>query len=340
MVNKASSIQIIGTQRSGSNLLRLILNQFDEVSAPHPPHVLRTFVPLLDYYGSLNHDDNFLSLSSDIADFVNANPVPWNKQKIKAETLFSRSKDRSLLALYETLYTIKAEHDKAKIWCCKSMFNEYYAKEIEAGGINPFYIYIYRDGRDVAASFKNAIIGPKHIYHIANKWLADQQKAEQVYHYVGEDRFFKVKYEDLITDTERVLRSLSAKLGLSYSSKLLNYYRSQESKQTALSGEMWKNVSRPIIKNNIGKYKIALSKDEVRLFEQITAKMLIALGYVLSTTQNIELIDLSPPQIDEFNKKNKLMQEQARASASEHDLTLRNNQEKVVQHIKQRIGAI
>ena len=35
--------QLIGTQRSGSNLFRLMLNEFDEVFAPHPPHILETF---------------------------------------------------------------------------------------------------------------------------------------------------------------------------------------------------------------------------------------------------------------------------------------------------------
>ncbi len=30
-------IFMIGTQRSGSNLLRLMLNQLPEIAAPHPP---------------------------------------------------------------------------------------------------------------------------------------------------------------------------------------------------------------------------------------------------------------------------------------------------------------
>ena len=38
--------QFIGTQRSGSNLLRLMLNQLEGIYAPHPPHILKTFYPL------------------------------------------------------------------------------------------------------------------------------------------------------------------------------------------------------------------------------------------------------------------------------------------------------
>ncbi len=158
-----SSIQIIGTQRSGSNLLRLILNQFPQISAPHPPHVLKTFVPLLPYYGNLQEDDNFYLLAHDIASFVNANPVPWNEKPLKANDLLAVARSRNLLGLYEGLYTLRAQHDGARIWCCKSMFNEYYTEEMEKGGLMPFYIHLYRDGRDVAVSFKQALIGPKHV---------------------------------------------------------------------------------------------------------------------------------------------------------------------------------
>ena len=33
-------IFMIGTQRSGSNLLRLMVNQAPDIAAPHPPHIL------------------------------------------------------------------------------------------------------------------------------------------------------------------------------------------------------------------------------------------------------------------------------------------------------------
>ena len=39
-------IFMIGTQRSGSNLFRLMLNQLPEIAAPHPPHILIRLMPL------------------------------------------------------------------------------------------------------------------------------------------------------------------------------------------------------------------------------------------------------------------------------------------------------
>ena len=46
--------QLIGTQRSGSNLFRLMLNEFDDIYAPHPPHLLSTFYDLQKNYNDFD----------------------------------------------------------------------------------------------------------------------------------------------------------------------------------------------------------------------------------------------------------------------------------------------
>jgi hypothetical protein len=68
---------MIGTQRSGSNLLRLMLNQLNGVSAPHPPHILERLMPLLPAYGDLTIVSNFEKLIEDVCTLVETNPVPW-----------------------------------------------------------------------------------------------------------------------------------------------------------------------------------------------------------------------------------------------------------------------
>ena len=50
------AIFMVGEQRSGSNLLRLILNESSNIAAPHPPHILQRMMPLLPAYGNLNNN--------------------------------------------------------------------------------------------------------------------------------------------------------------------------------------------------------------------------------------------------------------------------------------------
>ena len=49
---------MIGCQRSGSNWLRTMLSEREDLIAPHPPHIMRDFMPKLVKYGSLNGQKN------------------------------------------------------------------------------------------------------------------------------------------------------------------------------------------------------------------------------------------------------------------------------------------
>ena len=99
-------IQFIGTQRSGSNLLRLMLNQHQGISAPHPPHILRTFMPLLSQYGDLKVRKNRFTYWWMM--FVvgwNAIPVEWSSVNFDRDEI--TDKTTSLLDLFEVVYQQK-----------------------------------------------------------------------------------------------------------------------------------------------------------------------------------------------------------------------------------------
>ncbi|KAL7545138.1 hypothetical protein ACHAWF_008492 [Thalassiosira exigua] len=49
---------MIGCQRSGSNWLRTLLAEREDLIAPHPPHILRDFMPRLGRYGDLTEQMN------------------------------------------------------------------------------------------------------------------------------------------------------------------------------------------------------------------------------------------------------------------------------------------
>ena len=70
-------IFIIGTERSGSNLLRLILNAHSEIAVPHPPHVMSYFGPLEKYYGDLSRESNFRRLAKDVIVHLRSHIHPW-----------------------------------------------------------------------------------------------------------------------------------------------------------------------------------------------------------------------------------------------------------------------
>src|SRR5690242_20064874 len=101
---KFTGVQMIGTQRSGSNLLRLMLNQLQEVSAPHPPHILERFIPLLSAYGDLSDKENLNLLVHDVCSLVAYNPVQWKYINLKEDEIIRRCSTHSLAGIVKVIY--------------------------------------------------------------------------------------------------------------------------------------------------------------------------------------------------------------------------------------------
>jgi len=332
-----TGIQIIGTQRSGSNLLRVILDQSEEIASPHPPHILVVFMPLLPLYGELD-PVSYKTLVNDVVNYVNANPVPWEGVLLDADEIYGKSTRYDLLEINRLVYEQAATSKGARYWCCKSMANIHYATEMEDFGLNLKYIYLYRDGRDVACSFKKAIVGEKHIYHIARQWNQDQEACLRLRASLPADRFFSLNYETLITEPEIQIRKLCLYLDIAYHPEMLKFYDSKTSKLTAAAGEMWSNLEKPIISNNTGKFLKEFKGNDLEIFELVAGDVLKALDYEL-VIQNPDISLIDTVHIASYDKENAALKQEAVLMARQSDLDNREGQAKILKAIKQRTAA-
>jgi hypothetical protein len=334
---KTQPLLFIGTQRSGSNLLRLILNQSAAIEAPHPPHILQTFLPLLAAYGDLKDEKNFRQLVADITGFIKVNPVPWRNVDLDEERVYSQCNGHSLMEIYRVVYEMKAAHKAARYWSCKSMGNVYYIPEIEKAGLKPYYLYLVRDGRDVAASFKNAIVGEKHMYFIGQKWNEEQRLALEMTAKYAAGRTVIIKYEDFLRHPKSALAPLLKMLDVEWNDDMLEYYKSDEAKFTAAAGDMWKNVIKPIDSGNMRHYSEKLSAEEILIFEQVCSDSLVKLGYALDNKLNGSVANFTTEKIQLYKEQNELMKAEAR---KEHtlDAHARAAQESFLKGVKSRLG--
>ena len=333
-MNDLKAIQIIGTQRSGSNLLRVMLDTLDGVFAPHPPHILHRFLPLLSKYGSFESEAARRMLIHDVCEMVRINPVPWNVT-LDEDEIAKECEPFSLYKLYRIVYETAARQNGASIWINKSMQNVHYAEGLEASGLHPVYLYLFRDGRDVALSFKKAIVGEKHIYCIARSWKKDQAACIRLKASTDPSRFVCIRYEDLITDSESELRKICNAVDIPYESKALEYYRSSESDLTSAAGKMWENVKKPVMKDNKNKFLKELSPEEIAIFESVAGEELKALGYELVTPEE-QLRTFSPEEIGAFEAENEALKKQFMSQADEEDVRKRQPQDDLIRSIKQR----
>lgn len=329
------SIQMIGTQRSGSNLLRVMLDGMDAITAPHPPHILQRFLPLLPGYGDLSEPMNFHRLAEDVCELVRLNPVPWEGVKIDTEAVLAACHAPTLYELFRVLYETAARQHKSSFWVCKSMKNMFFADGIEATGLRPYYIYLYRDGRDVALSFQKAIVGEKHIYALACNWKRDQEEALRLQERTPPERFFRLSYESLIAEPEVQVRNLCRFLGVGYTDRVMDYYKSRESANTAEAGKMWSNVAKPILKGNTRKFLTEMTAKDIALFESVAGDTLRKLGYETYAPSSALRSSFSDAELERFRQENQSLKLAFNRAADPADLERRRPQDRLLERIKQ-----
>jgi hypothetical protein len=298
------AIFMVGEQRSGSNLLRLILNESSNIAAPHPPHILQRMMPLVPLYGDLNNTKTFEKLINDVCKLVELNPVPWDKVTLNRQEILSRCNETSLIAIYGAIMDLYAEAHDASAWMCKSMQNIHWADEINLYFENPKYIFLYRDPRDVTLSFTKAVIGEKHPYFIAKQWNELQELCIEQMHKLGNKYLFPISYENLLANPEKVVRELCQFLNIDFSQNMLNFHTSNEAKRSANSSSLWENLSQPIKTNNSKKFMTDLSPDEIKIIESITGDVMDTLGYERTLINKGEEIIFTNEMINIFNEQN------------------------------------
>jgi hypothetical protein len=329
-------IFMIGIQRSGSNLLRLMLNELPEIAAPHPPHILQRMMPLVPRYGDLGNAGSFSLLVDDVCRLVELNPVPWEGVTLDRKDVAARCRKRSLVAVFGAVYDAMAEAWGASTWCCKSLANIYYLPEIEDYFTDAKYIYLYRDGRDVAVSFSKAVVGEKHFYHIAKEWNEAQQLALSFRKKIPARRFFNLSYEELTTDPDRTVRALCAFLEVGYKPSMLEFYKSAEARRAASASNLWENVTSPVLKDNSRKFLKEARETDIRIFESIAGESMDTLGYERLFAKKGEELRFDPEQIVGFDVENRRLKDEVLRRTESADLERRKRQESVIKEILAR----
>ena len=330
------NIFMIGTQRSGSNLLRLMMNELPRIAAPHPPHVLQRLMPLVASYGNLERQDNFSQLVEDVCRLIELNPVPWEGVTLDRGDIQRRCERRTLMHVYQAVYDIMAQAWDSRSWCCKSLANISYLPQIEEHFHNPHYIYLYRDGRDVAVSFRKAVVGEKHFYHIARDWAATQHLALAMRERIGPRRFFSISYESLTSEPEISMRSLCKFLKVRFDYSMLEFYKSDEARRAADSSELWGNVVKPIMADNTRKFLRDATETDIRIFESVAGDALSALDYDRLYVPRGSEAMFNETEIRRFDAENLRLKEAVLDRADAEDLKRRDRQATHIQEISAR----
>lgn len=274
---------ILGNPRSGTSLFRLMLNSHPNLIVPPESGFLQWwFEKYRDWKeeDSLNND----RIKSYINDILSSKKIiDWG---LDSEIIFEnilKNKPKNYSELSTQIYLSYKSNYKSNVLQIgdKNNYYIYHLTTINSIYPNAKYIHLIRDGRDVACSYKkikslktNSTYRPNlvsDIIDIAKEW---NKNINNIDNYLNNKKCLKVKYEDLLIDTERTLFIVCEFLGISYHSQMLDYYK-PEFNDEPLSTRDWKmKTLEPIDKNNSKKYKHILTKEEIQMFNNLAGNVL------------------------------------------------------------------
>lgn len=331
------TVFIVGEQRSGSNLLRLMLNQSKDLAWPHPPHLMQRFFPMLPMYGNLKDGANFRQLAGDICEAIRTDPVSWIGCRPEADLLLREAKCPTFLSLYEVAMDCFARSSGAQGWACKSMQNVIGFEEIERHFEKPLYIHLHRDPRDVCLSFKKAVIGSKHPFCVSRQWAGLQKRCFELQK-TARDRYLRISYDSITSEPKEVISRLSVFLEIEFDADPLAFHLSEDARISSALSSLWENVGKPLIAGNSGKFASELRSEEVRVIEKVCADAMKELGYESRTSEeDLNSMEIEAKEVAEFERLDGLARREFLKTADKEDLNRRQRQERVFDMIKERL---
>jgi hypothetical protein len=282
---------IVGSPRSGTTLLRLMLDSHSELAIPPETGFLPLGEKLKGRGDKLRHKF-FQAVVNYSA------PVPsWPDFEISEETF------RDALAeiepftvsdgfrMFYRLYA--ARHGKTR-WGDKTPIYCRYLNTIRRLLPEARFIHIIRDGRDAALSLRRMWFSPGwEIETQASYWRDCVLAARRAG--AGRDDYLEVRYEDLILNTKETLEHVCAHTALAYEGNMLDYYRRAPERLKEHKGRV-RSDNTPLLTQEqrfqqqqratqppdpacVFAWKQTMDTDERRRFQLVAGDLLKELGY-------------------------------------------------------------
>lgn len=271
-------IIILASERSGTNLLRVLLNNHKDICGPIAPHFFNTFYPTLSKYGDLENKQNSLLLLNHMIRLANHKFHDW-KFNINVDEIIEKYNVNSYETAFDAVYQERAMLSGKKHYVSKDndLFNYIeYINKLE----NVKYLYLYRDPRDHVASWMQTPIFMHTPFDVINKWIKEQNTILDL---SKTNSFHFVSYEDLISNSkvtmDRILKFIEVDIDE-------NCYTTDPFNKESKRNELWKNLSKPILKNNTRKYQKLLSRRDIKIIESKSKHIMKKLGYDFDTLAN------------------------------------------------------
>ncbi len=268
---------IVGSGRSGTTLLRMMLCSHSRISIPAETWY---FLDLLKRFSIDRPLDaaEIESAVSIITDQLNRPEMKLEPQEFRRE--LSQLTEPYLRDLAEIVYRWHMRVEGKARWGDKTPVYIQIVPELARMFPNSQFIFLVRDGRDVAKSFQvRAWIG-RWLHNNTREWTSALEYQQRWTRSGLRERILLVRYEDLVLETEGTLRKICGFIGEEFEPQMLSWEQivDKHLPPDSLQGRHWKLKHR-IRPEAVARWRREMSAREIFVAEAFMGAHLRRLGY-------------------------------------------------------------
>lgn len=278
-------IFIIGHPRSGTTLLRFILSSHPRIHIPEETG----FIPFLmkDPSRILTYEDTKKLLNR-----IGKLNYLWEDLVDDPEQFYASLPVPDLANLLDNLFKIVVDPHNAVRWGDKTPLYVQYLETINRIFPTSQVIHVIRDGRDTAISAKQKWGHDSvymDLYYLLKNWVRNVRSGMDAANWLGPERYFEVRYEDLVTSTEYHIRRLCDFLHEKFHPQMLDHTKLAQ--HIGPGPDNHSEILKPVSTNSIQRWKGNLSPFERKLTNKIAGQLLEELGYEVTQEENFNAYD-------------------------------------------------
>jgi sulfotransferase family protein len=278
---------ICGATRSGTTLLRLMLDSHPQVAIPGETHFVVPMIKISWRRARSADELATLIVESD----------RWGDFHLDEDELRVRLRALDPLNCADAIrefFRLYAEKQGKQRWGDKTPGYVRSMRLIQKVLPEARFVHIIRDGRDVALSLVPRTWGPSTFPEAAENWRRRIDVARRQQPHL--DHYLEVHYEDLITDTEGVLRRVAEFLELDFDPAMLRYHERAGERLAEKARDLekpWGTISAasrieshalaesPPQADRVALWRTQMTEADRIAYEAIAGDALVAAGYEL-----------------------------------------------------------
>lgn len=271
---------IVGCGRSGTTLLRAMLDAHPDVVIPEESHFVATMVANRSRY-ERPHGFDVDAFLDDLFETPRWRGWVrrWALDRAAIAPQLAAPPRADTAEAIRRVYRAYAKRSGGTIFGDKTPEYVSHVPALARAFPEARFIHVIRDGRNVALSYREAAFGPRTVAEGAIHWRRRVSEGRTGGREVGPHRYREISYEHLVADPESVLRGVCDFIEIAYHPAMTRHHeRAPELLAAGLNVSDHRHLLAPVGPDPRD-WRTSMTRAEVAVFEALAGPLLVELGY-------------------------------------------------------------